>query len=156
MTSGFDFASPSMIKENAMRKTYSLLLTLILLAGCGIPPAPAQDAPPFSNVSPAQAAALIESQAKAAHFTILDVRRAEEFASGHLKNAVQIDVTAADFADRIESLNKADIYLVYCHGGVRSARAMGIMKDHGFAAVYNLEGGLLKWQSENRPVVKDE
>jgi len=143
-----------------MRKSHHLfflLFALIILAGCGIPPAPVREAPPlFATVSPAQAAALIESHAKDAHFTVLDVRRPEEFAAGHLKNAVSIDVTAADFADRIEKLKKTDIYLVYCRGGVRSTRAMGIMKDHGFTAVYNLQGGLLKWQSENRPVVKDE
>jgi len=133
-----------------------LLVALIMLAGCGIPPGPVQEAPPFSIVSPEQAATLIESHAKDAHFMILDVRRPEEFSAGHLKNAASIDVTAADFADRIEKLKKTDIYLVYCHGGVRSARAMGIMKDHGFTTVYNLEGGLLKWQSENRPIVKDE
>jgi len=39
---------------------------------------------------------------------------------------------------------------VYCKGGVRSARAMQIMQKQGFRQVYNLSGGLNKWQAENR------
>lgn len=106
------------------------------------------------DLTPAQAQALIEAHDKDPHFVILDVRTPEEFAQGHLKNALNIDLRAADFAEKLGQLSTSDTYLVYCRGGVRSLRAMGLMKAEGFSRVNNLAGGYLRWQEENRPVSK--
>jgi rhodanese-related sulfurtransferase len=103
-----------------------------------------------------QADELIKAHAQDPHFTVLDVRTPEEFAAGHLKNAVNIDFRAADFAERLDTLDKNAVYLVYCRVGVRSLRAMGFMKDKGFSRVYDLEGGVLKWQEAGLPVIPEE
>jgi len=107
---------------------------------------------PFTDVAPAQAQTLIKRNDNNPRFVLLDVRTAEEFDSGHLKGALNIDVKAPDFAEQIEKLDKSVTYLVYCLGGVRSARAMQLMQAQGFQKVYNLEGGLLKWKAANLPL----
>ncbi|HYG32061.1 MAG TPA: rhodanese-like domain-containing protein, partial [Methylophilaceae bacterium] len=44
--------------------------------------------------------------------------------------------------------------LVNCQAGMRSAKACGILKKHGFSKVWNLQGGLNAWQQAKLPVVK--
>jgi rhodanese-related sulfurtransferase len=83
---------------------------------------------------------------------ILDVRTAEEYQSGHIKNALQADwLDRSQFADRIQYLNKNIPTLVYCASGVRSGQAMKAMADQGFKEVYNMSGGMSAWKSEGKP-----
>jgi len=110
--------------------------------------APAADLVPFSDITPAQAAALLEEKGADPFFKILDVRTAAEFAESRIKGALNINVKAPDFKEKVEKLDHNGVYLVYCRGGVRSARAMNLMKEWGFKQVYNLGGGLKKWQEE--------
>lgn len=68
---------------------------------------------------------------------IIDVRTPEEFAAGHLEGAVNIDLQAADFADRIAALDPAASYVVYCRSGNRSGQAQSYMQSVGFGDVEN-------------------
>jgi protein disulfide-isomerase len=85
---------------------------------------------------------------------ILDVRTAGEFAAGHLPGAVNLDVTAADFAARAAGLDKNKVYLVHCAAGVRSARACAKLVSLGFPNLYNLPGGFRAWVKAGQPVEK--
>ena len=102
---------------------------------------------PFTDISPNRAEALIHRHTDDPDFVILDVRGAEEYNAGHLDGALNIPIKSPDFADRIEALDKSATYLVYCYVGIRSARAMNLMKEKGFEQVFNLEGGLGKWEA---------
>ena len=93
------------------------------------------------------------SQAKG--MQLVDVRSADEYAEGHLKNAVNIDVHAADFAKQISALNKTKPVFVYCASGRRSAHAAEIMEGLGFAEVYNMEGGMNSWENMLKPEVRE-
>ena len=77
---------------------------------------------------------------------VLDVRTPAEYAAGHLPGAVNIDVQAADFASRLQALDKKTAYAVYCHSGRRSAIASAQMTDAGFSQVVDLDGGIQAWQ----------
>ncbi len=83
---------------------------------------------------------------------VLDVRTDEEFNSGHLAGAVNMNVNDPSFADRLKQLDTTQPVYVYCLAGGRSARAAEILKDMGFPAVYNMEGGMSRWTYENRAV----
>ena len=83
---------------------------------------------------------------------VLDVRTPAEFASGHLPQAQNIDIEAADFATRIAALDKNATYAVYCHSGNRSGVAMEQMVTVGFNHVYDLAGGIGAWQSMGGPM----
>jgi len=73
---------------------------------------------------------------------VVDVRTPEEFAQGHLKGALNINVQAPDFQDQIQALGlnpDQPIYL-YCRSGRRSQRAAEILREMGFRQLYNIGG----------------
>lgn len=85
---------------------------------------------------------------------VLDVRTPEEFAAGHLPNAINVDVNSADFATRLADLDPLVPYAIYCRSGNRSQAALNQMRTAGFADVHHLAGGIGAWQAAGRPVVK--
>ncbi len=86
---------------------------------------------------------------------ILDVRTPEEFAAGHVKGAVNLNIYDAGFKDGLAKLDKAKPVLVYCKAGSRSSDAANQMKDLGFGEVYNFGGGMLAWANSDKPMVRD-
>lgn len=82
---------------------------------------------------------------------IIDVRTPDEFSSGHLQNAQNIDISGGDFEQQIETLDKSKPVFVYCLSGGRSASAASAMRGAGFKEVYELDGGILKWRGANLP-----
>lgn len=69
---------------------------------------------------------------------ILDVRTAQEHASGHLDGARLIDFNAGEVAAAIPSLDPTAEYFVYCRSGNRSGQAVALMEKAGFTNVTNL------------------
>ena len=98
-------------------------------------------APAFQNLTPAQFAEGLRQPGA----VLVDVRRPEEFAAGHLLGALNIEVTAPDFGQRIAKLDNTKPTYVYCRSGARSATAAGQLTAAGFAQVSNLLGGVLDW-----------
>lgn len=82
---------------------------------------------------------------------IIDVRTPDEFGNGHLRNAKNIDWNGSDFEAGIKPLNKENPVLVYCLSGGRSHSAAEKMRSLGFKAVYELDGGIMKWRAANLP-----
>ena len=68
---------------------------------------------------------------------VLDVRTPEEFASGHLDGAVNLDADAPDFAERAAELDPGREYLVYCRTGRRAERVVEHLRGLGFTDVTN-------------------
>ena len=90
-----------------------------------------------------------ELQEQTSESVILDVRTEEEFESGYIKGALNMDIRGgADFLASIESLDKCKSYFVYCRSGARSGQACQLMSQMGFNDVYNLEGGVLAWEGD--------
>ena len=83
---------------------------------------------------------------------VLDVRTKREFDEGHMPGAVNIDVNAADFQEKVAKLDKSRTYLVHCAAGTRSAKACDRMSKLDFPKLYNLEGGFRAWEKAgNKP-----
>ena len=80
---------------------------------------------------------------------LIDVRTPQEFHSGHLKEATNIDFYANDFMDKLKLIRKDAPIYVYCRSGGRSSSAASMMADLGFNKVYNLTGGIGSWNSQN-------
>jgi rhodanese-related sulfurtransferase len=132
-----------------------LLLPVFVLALSGCSSKVASNRPTINKVvNAAEANTLMTQNQGLKDFVILDVRTAEEFASGHLANAINIDIYKADFKTKISELDRNYKYLVYCRTGSRSAQAAGVMNDLGFKEIYDLGGGITRWIQENNPVVK--
>jgi len=63
---------------------------------------------------------------------VLDVRTPEEFHSGHITNAINIDIYNDYFISDISALDKSKSYAVYCRSGKRSVDASSEMDLIGF------------------------
>ena len=87
---------------------------------------------------------------------VIDVREPDEFAAGHLPQALCVPrgllEGAADpgYKRRVESLCHArqHIVLLCCESGARSAMAAVTLQEMGFAEVYSLAGGIECWTAE--------
>lgn len=90
-----------------------------------------------------------ELQEQTLESVILDVRTEEEFESGYIKGALNMDIRGGpDFLASIESLDKSKSYFLYCRSGARSGQACQLMSQMGFSALYNLDGGVLAWEGD--------
>jgi thioredoxin len=78
---------------------------------------------------------------------ILDVRTPEEFASEHIESAVNVNWLGDSFVADAEKFDKSKPVFVYCKIGGRSSKAAAKLAELGFATIYNLDGGMMKWNS---------
>ncbi|MHA3683781.1 MBL fold metallo-hydrolase [Leucobacter sp. HY1908] len=69
---------------------------------------------------------------------VLDVRTAEEYASGHLEGAQLLDFNGGDLTAAIPALDPEAEYVVYCRSGNRSGQAIALMAQAGFEHLTNL------------------
>ena len=90
----------------------------------------------YKNVNIEKAIKLVNSST---NLVILDVRTREEYLSGNIPNAINIDVLSQDFKSKIDMLDKNKEYLIYCRSGNRSSIASSIMSTNGFINIYSLE-----------------
>jgi rhodanese-related sulfurtransferase len=84
---------------------------------------------------------------------ILDVRTPEEHSQARLEDSVLLDFYSQDFTSQLAKLDKEVPYFVYCRSGNRSAETVSLMKDLGFAEIYELEGGIQSWANQGLPLV---
>lgn len=124
--------------------TLSMSLSLLVLAIAGDTK--------VVDVSPKQVAEML---AKKEAPQVIDARTAEEFSEGHIKGAVVIDVTAADFEEKLDKLDRDKTYILHCRSGGRSARALEVFKKLEFHHVYHMNQGMLAWKKAGQPTVKE-
>lgn len=105
-------------------------------------------------LEPRAALSLIEKNKGNDRFVILDVRTPDEFASGHIGDAINIDYNSPLFRNNLARLDKEKTYLVYCRTGRRSSSAVQTMLELGFTHIYRISGDIVKWQSMKLPLVK--
>jgi len=83
---------------------------------------------------------------------LLDVRTADEYKAGHIKNSLQANwLNKAEFEDRTSHLDKNKPIFIYCLSGGRSAAAANYLSDKGYD-VTNLTGGITAWKQGAKPV----
>ena len=99
------------------------------------------------GVDPSQIEAISARNAapllKDGHTKFLDVRSPEEWEITHLPDAIHIPLD--DLLTRVNELDSAQDYVVYCHHGMRSAKAIGGLQKLGFKKLKNLAGGIDSW-----------
>ncbi len=101
-------------------------------------------------VTPAQATHLINRE----DAVVVDVREANEFASGHVLGAKNLPLARMETAAGDSVKKKDRPVIVYCDGTDRSAKALAALKKQGFTRAANLSGGLKAWQDAGLPVEK--
>lgn len=85
---------------------------------------------------------------------ILDVRSAEEFATGHLQNAKHIPLP--ELSTRLKEIEKSktSTVITVCERGTRASSAASLLTKAGFGQVFILDGGVSAWKSQGLPTVK--
>jgi len=128
----------------------SVLVLVLAVAAPALAASPAR-----ADLTVQQAQALIKQRTGERDFVILDVRTPQEFADGHLAGAQNIDFLAPDFAARVNALDRGKTYLVYCHSGNRSTRAVQAMLLQHFQSLYNMLGGIIAWRDKAFPLSRE-
>ena len=85
---------------------------------------------------------------------VLDIRKAEEFAAGHVNGAKHLSsekiLTAGDEFKRF----KEKPVVVICDSGSLASAAVRQLTQQGFTKAFTLRGGFAGWRAENLPVAK--
>ena len=84
-------------------------------------------------------------------FGLIDVREPFEFEIARIDGAKLIPL--GEISERAGELDREQTLIVHCHSGRRSAQAVQLLKQRGFANVYNLEGGIDAWSDLVDPTV---
>ena len=117
-----------------------LLVLVIMLAGCGKSDA---DTPnnTYEKITMSEGLARMESDE---NYILLDVRRADEFESGHIPGAVNLPNEEIG-TEEIPSLpDKAQTIYIYCRSGNRSRQASAKLAAMGYKNIVEF-GGIIDW-----------
>ena len=84
----------------------------------------------------------------------LDVRSIDEYASGHIAKAINIDVMKDDFKTKATSLLPKDKTIaLYCRSGRRSKKASGILVENGYKVI-ELNSGISGCINARKEIVR--
>src|SRR5437016_8640577 len=84
-------------------------------------------------------------------FELIDVREKFEYEIARIDGAKLIPLR--EIAERADDLKREGPIVIHCHSGQRSAQAVRLLQQRGFANVYNLEGGIDAWSDQVDPGV---
>ncbi len=106
---------------------------------------------PFRTIAVDQALLLNAS------VSIVDIRGADAYAQGHLKDAENIPFADCSpcFISRLDPFKTQSLLLYDAHGEF-SANAASYLASRGFTAVSVLSGGMDAWVADSQPIVVDE
>ena len=125
-----------------MKRILPLLLSLLLLAGCG-----GHAAAGYQQITQEEAKAMMDSQ----EVIILDVREQDEYDSGYIPGAVLLPVGTIDDTTAAQVIPEKDsTVLVYCRSGNRSKTASAALADLGYTNIYEF-GGINTWPYDTEP-----
>jgi len=138
-----------MKKHALLTFVLGLLLALLILPVVGLLELQIAYASPYTNIDVDTAYDMI-TNGSYPELVVLDVRYQYEYDDGHIRNAILIPYD--ELAGRLDELDPEKETLVYCKLGGRSAIASGTLDSNGFTSVYNMEGGIVAWESGGYPV----
>lgn len=84
-------------------------------------------------------------KSKQTPLTIIDVRETDEFAEGHIPQAINRALRI--LVEEIDSFEKDKTYYIVCQSGGRSSQACSYLSSEGIRVV-NVLGGMSEWQGE--------
>jgi rhodanese-related sulfurtransferase len=85
---------------------------------------------------------------------VLDIRKPEEFAQGHVNGAKHLPSEQILSAGENFKRFKEKPVVVYCDSGSLAAAAVRQLNIQGFTKAFTLRGGFAGWRADNLPVAK--
>jgi sulfur-carrier protein adenylyltransferase/sulfurtransferase len=107
-------------------------------AFCGIGAEPAYDGPEITAEELSR-----EMQQKGPELVLIDVREPHEWEIAHIEGARLIPL--GQLPERLGELDGHAEIVTHCHHGVRSMKALQLLKGAGFSRVRSLAGGIDAW-----------
>ena len=127
-----------------MRKIKRLLpfvLSLMLLSSCGTPGSSSSG---YRQISMDEAVKMMRDEKD---YIILDVRRPDEFAEGHIPGAINVPNEEIGTTEIAELPDKSQLILVYCRSGRRSKEASEKLVKLGYTNIVEF-GGIQDYEGE--------
>lgn len=112
---------------------------------CGVTPAKGSEEPEAQSPWDIEPQELKRRLDVAADFILLDVRQSHEYEICNLNGQL---IPLDELADRHGELSRQSEIVVHCKMGVRSAKAVQLLREQGFEKVFNLRGGIHGWAKE--------
>ena len=125
-----------------MKKLIPILLSALLLTGCTGAGNSTNNT--YRQISMDEAVAMM---AEETGYIILDVRRADEFAEGHIPGAINVANESIGTDEIPELPDKKQLIMVYCRSGRRSKEAAEKLVKLGYTNIVEF-GGILDWKGE--------
>ena len=125
-----------------MKKLIPILLSALMFTGC----AGTSNHQPntYRSITMDEAVTMM---AQETGYIILDVRRPDEFAAGHIPNAINVPNETIGTAEISELPDKDQLIMVYCRSGRRSKEASEKLVKLGYTNIVEF-GGILDWKGE--------
>lgn len=130
-----------------MKRWILLMMIAAILSGCVAPAEPTQGQKQentYKKINMDEAMAIMDEQDG---YIILDVRRPDEFASGHIPGAINVPNESIGDGDIPELPDKDQLILVYCRSGNRSKQASSKLVKLGYTNIVEF-GGILDWPGD--------
>ena len=119
-----------------MKRLFAVLAVLMLvLCGCG---------GSYSEITQEEAAQMMQDEPDC---LIVDVRRPDEFAEGHIAGAINVPNEEIGEEMPAQLPDTEQVLLVYCRTGRRSKEASQKLADLGYTNVYEF-GGINTWEGD--------
>ena len=124
-----------------MKKLMSMLLTALMLTGCS---SGGKSSNTYRQIGMDEAVTMMEQET---NYIILDVRRPDEYATGHIPNAINVANESIGTDDITELPDKNQLIMVCCRSGRRSKEAAEKPVKLGYTNIVEF-GGILDWKGE--------
>jgi rhodanese-related sulfurtransferase len=124
-----------------MRKLLPIFLSALMFTGCA---ASQKQENTYRQISMEDAVQMMEDESG---YVILDVRRPDEYAAGHIPGAINVANETIGTAEIPELPDKNQLIMVYCRSGRRSKEAAEKLVKLGYTNVVEF-GGILDWKGE--------
>lgn len=85
------------------------------------------------------------------HF-LLDVREPDEYQTARIEGSRLIPL--GELPARLGEIPRGEKIVVHCKLGGRSAKAVALLREHGFEDVWNVAGGIDAWSQQVDPAVR--
>ena len=125
-----------------MKKLIPILLSALMITGCA--GTSNNHTNTYRSITMDEAVTMM---AQETGYIILDVRRPDEFAAGHIPNAINVPNETIGTAEIPELPNKDQLIMVYCRSGRRSKEASAKLVKLGYTNIVEF-GGILDWKGE--------
>ena len=125
-----------------MKKLLPILLSALMFTGCA--GTSNNQTNTYRSITMDEA---VDMMAKENGYIILDVRRPDEFAEGHIPGAINVANETIGTDEIPELPNKDQLIMVYCRSGRRSKEAAEKLGKLGYTNIVEF-GGILDWKGE--------